>query len=212
MQQSDRKRFASAMTALGEYYGREFTRPVLDIYWQGLAVYEIADVETGFVRHMRNPDNGQFMPKVADLVRLIEGSTQERASVAWTKLRRAIQNHGYYDSVVFDDPIIHAVVWDMGGWSLVSDLKTDQATFVERDFASRYRAYSARGVPHVYPARLIGAFEADNRSRGLLEYIKPAILIGDAEAAARVMALGSTKDALEERRVGDLIAIEAQAA
>ena len=57
-------------------------------------------------RHAVNPDNGQFLPKPADIVRLINGNTVDRALVAWSTVERAIRSTGPYQSVVFDSPEI----------------------------------------------------------------------------------------------------------
>jgi len=82
-------RFAKALSALAEYYGKELSDGVIALYWQGLSQYGIADLEAAIGRHLQNPDTGQWMPKIADIVRMIDGTTKGAAVMAWaTTMRR----------------------------------------------------------------------------------------------------------------------------
>jgi len=67
-------------------------------------------------RHLMNPDTGQFLPKPADIVRMLGGRTLDRALMAWAKVDKAVRQIGTYESVVFDDALIHRVLHEMGGW------------------------------------------------------------------------------------------------
>jgi hypothetical protein len=51
------------MIGLGDYYSREISVGVIDIYWQGLQNYDLKAVQKAFQAHIANPDNGQFMPQ-----------------------------------------------------------------------------------------------------------------------------------------------------
>jgi hypothetical protein len=55
------------------------------------------------------------MLKPSDVVRYLEGSTSCQALQAWSKVMQAVKTIDQYDSVVFDDSLIHAVIHDMGG-------------------------------------------------------------------------------------------------
>lgn len=65
----------------------------------------------------------------------------DRSSAAWIELRDAIQKHGAYASVDFEDPAINATVRLLGGW--VALCMKDAATFerrTRREFRRMYRA------------------------------------------------------------------------
>jgi len=57
-----------------------------------------------------------WMPKIADIVRMIDGSTQSAAATAWAKVMRAVGSVGQYQSLAFDDPVIHLAIDETGGW------------------------------------------------------------------------------------------------
>jgi len=79
------------LSAVAAVYGREITPEVTAIYWAALAPYDLAAVRQAFDRHVRNPDAGQFLPKPADLIRMLGGTTADSAMQAWVKVERAIR-------------------------------------------------------------------------------------------------------------------------
>jgi len=115
MQKCELTKFASLMTATALTHNRDFPESAVELYWQSLKQFSYAQVEQALQAHQNNPDGGEFMPKPADIRRLLQGSGQERALSAWTKVEKSIANIGGYESVVFDDVLIHAVLEDMGG-------------------------------------------------------------------------------------------------
>lgn len=187
----DKREFAALMAALGDYYGRELSDAVIGMYWQGLERYDIAAVREALNRHMHNPDTGQFFPKIADISRMLAGTTQDAALVAWAKVDKAVRRVGTYADVVFDDPLVHRVLHDMGGWMALGTKNEDEWPFVAKEFENRYRGYRMRGERPEYPPVLIGIAGAHNR-RGN-HALQPPMLIGDRLAAQAVMNGGVDK-------------------
>jgi len=186
--QADIGRFSALISALGEYHGKTLSAGVIGLYAQGLLHrYSIETLERAVMTHIDNPDTGQFMPKVADIVRMIDGDTKDAASLAWAKAIGAASSVGAYRSVVFDDPIIHAIVRDIGGWTRLCHTSEDEAPFLERRFRDAYRAYANRGgsAPD-YPLVLGGISDTHNGSRGFSS--DPPVLIGDKTKAQAVMS------------------------
>lgn len=161
-----RQRFGAAMLVLGEYYSREISTGVIELYWQALRKYDIEAIETAIHRHLSNPDSGQYMPKIADIVRMIDGTSQDSAARAWSLLEEALQRVGTYRDIVFPDPIIHRVVYDMGGWVSFGQKSVKEWPFVAKEFQERYRAYRGRGETPAYPKVLSGIVNGTNRSGG----------------------------------------------
>ncbi|MFJ3464223.1 DUF6475 domain-containing protein [Achromobacter spanius] len=56
------------------------------------------------------------MPKPVDVVELLPKPSQDGALVTWAKVDRGVRQVGTHSTVVFDHPIIHPIVQDMGGW------------------------------------------------------------------------------------------------
>ena len=115
--------------------------------------------------HIGDPDAGQFLPKPADIIRRLEGSCDDKARLAWTKVMQAIEYVGSYESVVFDDARIHAVLTDMGGWIALCGHHIEQLKFLQHEFQKRYRHCLAQ-VSNNYPNVLSGIIARDNASKG----------------------------------------------
>lgn len=198
---TDRSRFAACLLAASELYGKPVGEAVVAVWWDALARFDIGAVESAFRRHFANPDTGQFMPKPADIVRLIEGTTVDVAQVAWSKVDRAIRTVGPYASVTFDDPIVMRVLQDMGGWIALAQRTEDEWPFVANEFRTRFAGYRSRALPVEHLRRLPGIAEMENASRGI-EYAD-VVLIGDPAAARAVADGGIERPAIGVQRVSE---------
>lgn len=115
MEFDDVPEFTIMMVGIGEIYRSPISKFLTGHLLKSLKHFEWQDVECALNAHIYNPDCGQFFPKPADVVRFIEGSGETRALQAWSKVEQAIKQVGGYQSVVFDDALIHAVLENMGG-------------------------------------------------------------------------------------------------
>lgn len=185
----EKRRFATLITGLSDYYKSEVSRAVLGIYWEGLRQYSYEAVEKACWAHTQLPDEaGRWMPRNSDIIKMISGSTLDQAAQAWSKVDATMRTRGTWDDIAFDDPIIHRVIADMGGWVLMGT-KTEgekgEWPFVAKEFQARYRSYRSSGQIPEYPLRLVGIANSQNSagSRPTL----PAILVGDVEKARLVI-------------------------
>jgi hypothetical protein len=103
MREEDKAEFAGVVKATLDLYGKEASAPVLRLWWAALEPYSIEEVRHGFTRFVRSPDSGNFPPKPADIIRMVEGTSGDRGMLAWAKVREAIIRVGSYQSVAFDD-------------------------------------------------------------------------------------------------------------
>jgi len=189
MQQRDFDCFVDIIQAVSEQYGKRLSDSVLALYWQGLQDFELIAVRDALGRHLRNTDTGQFMPKIADIIKMLQGSSLDSALNAWAKVDRALRQVGPYETVVFDDPLIHRILHDMGGWMMLGQKTDDEWPFVAREFEQRYRGFKSRNERFEYPAKLIGVSEAHNSKEG--HKTAQPMLIGDATQAKAVMLAGA---------------------
>lgn len=196
MIEQDKGEFSQIMQGTMAMYSKDVSSALLKMWYASLIEYDIAALREAFNAWLRNPDQGQFAPKPADIIRLIDGATGDRAMLAWSKLEKAVRRVGPYSSVGFDDAIIHKVVEDLGGWIKLANTKTEKdLEFVGLDFVKRYRGYALKGVAQDYPAYLIGQAEADNVRNGFpgIDHVQ---LVGDAQRAADVAKIGSASATL----------------
>jgi hypothetical protein len=190
MQRNEFAPFAAQIMALGELYKVAVSEYLVEMYWNMLEDYEFKDIKRALYEHGKNPDQGKFMPKPADIVKLLEGGSKDKAMQAWSKVHQAIQRIGRYQSVVFDDPIIHAVISDMDGWIKLCDVTDKELPFKAREFEQRYAAYLLK-PPEEHPKQLTGIVDQHNSAHGHEEHIPDAQLIGDSKKALEVAEKGS---------------------
>jgi Domain of unknown function (DUF6475) len=183
MEIHDMPAFAQVMASLGELYGKPVSGILVDLYWNALKRFDIHAIRQALHTHINNPDRGQFMPKPADLMRYLEGSANTKALQAWSKVIYAMKHHGQYESLVFDDVLIHAVIHDMGGWIELCQVSDKELPFRTHEFERRYESYLLRR-PTTYPKQLMGLVEINNSARGF--ELKPPILIGNEQRALKV--------------------------
>lgn len=209
MTPNDSESFTALVGDVYAFYRQDYSDFAARVWWQAMQPFDFAAVADAFNRHCVNPDAGQFMPKPADIVKMLQGSTQDAALVAWAKLDRAIRTVGTYQSVAFDDPIIHRVVTEMGGWIGFGTKTEDEWPFVRNEFVNRYRGYRTRNEIPEYPPHLIGISEAQNVKNG---FSAPApLLLGDATRAKQVCDGGSNAPLLTvtpARRIASDVALK----
>lgn len=198
MIENEKKRFFTTLIGVADYYGKELSKGVLVVYWEGLREYDLEAVEKALWAHAKNPDTGQWMPKVADVAKMLEGRTSDQAAVAWSKVDRAVRQVGSYADVVFDDALIHRVLHDMGGWLQIVSKSEADWPFIAKEFENRYRGYRMRGETPPYPPVLIGMANAQNGKQGYA--LQAPVLVGDQIAAQRVLAGGNEAPLLTMQR------------
>lgn len=203
----DAKAFGELVRNVHSFYGKDASTFTIDVWWGAMKHYDLAAVRDALSRHCVNPDNGHFLPRPADVVRMLEGSTLDSAVFAWTKVDRALQSVGTYATVAFDDPLIHRVLEDMGGWTYLGQKSTDEWPFVAKEFQTRYRGYKAQRARPEYPPKLIGLVDAANTKQGFRE--GEVVLIGDARRAQAVLAAGSNVPRIPMTRMSELAQLPA---
>jgi len=178
------------MMGVGEYYNREISEVLIDIYLEGLKHYDYETLSKAAQLHMSNPDTGQFFPKISDFVKHIGGGNSDKALEAWTKFDKAVRTVGPYRTVVFDDAIIHAVISDMGGWIEFGNKSLEEWPFIRNEFVKRFHGYLLKGVPTDYPAKITGIADMHNQEIGIVNN-KETVLIGHQQKALEVLRLGA---------------------
>ena len=191
MRHADIPELKQTLTAVYDFYRRPLTSTSVTLWFNALHGYELGIVRAALTAHMRNPDNGQFLPLPADIVKLVDGGSDDAALMAWAKLDRALRSVGTYRTVVFDDPLIHYAVAALGGWIKLGAFTEDDWKFQRQPFVVMYRG--ARQRPGLeYPARLPGIAEMENGAK----HLEPPMLIGDEARCREVLAAGATGPAL----------------
>ena len=200
MDVQDKAKFSRLITDVLAFYKQDVSSFAMSVWWQACEPFDFEQVSKALSAHAVDPERGQFAPKPADVVKALAGTKTDRARLAWSKALDAMGRVGAWKSVAFDDPIIHAVIEDLGGW--VKLCRTELDSYTEHRFCESYRAYVNRPDLN-YPAKLVGEFEAINRHEG--QKVAPPILIGNAQKAAEVLRLGSSGSKTQFTVASDVI-------
>lgn len=168
MKPADRKEFARLLTDVHAYYKQDCSKFVLDMWWSACQSHDLEQISKALNAHAVDPERGRYCPRVADVVKVLSGTATDRAALAWGKTLEAMGSVGAYSDVVFDDPAIHAVVDDMGGWPKCCRTEAKELGYLQHRFCESYRAYAGRGS-FEYPRRLMGDRSPDGEyeRRGL---------------------------------------------
>ncbi|MEJ5151222.1 DUF6475 domain-containing protein [Comamonas sp. MYb396] len=190
MRDSELEGFRDLLTDVMAYYGKDCSEFMLTVWWEALHTFEMAQVSSSLRRHATDPDRGRFAPRVADIIKVLQGTTTDRAALAWGKVLGAMSSIGAYTDVVFDDPAIHAAIEDLGGWPKVCRTETAELSYLQHRFQEAHRAYTERGQ-FEYMRRLPGDRSPDHEytSHGL-KLPRPA-LVGVREKAIAVLQHGN---------------------
>gem|GEM_PF-639092 len=176
MVDEEKKVFVVLLFGIAQTFKESLSEHAIEIYWQTLKRYSLVEIREAITNHCSNINAGRFFPKPADIIAAIIGDTRAQAQQAWSKVIKAVQSVGPYSCVAFDDPIIHVVIDDMGGWVKLCRIKVDQEIFIAKDFQERYQ-HCVVNRPIHYPQYLPGIFSNQHE----------VMLIGDETKAKQVM-------------------------
>lgn len=165
MKHEDRKKFAALMASMAEVFdGKdEVSALKMEIYYKTLESYPIEHISVAVSSLMKSRVYPS-MPKPAEIIGEIEGKNKHSATLAWLKVVSGISRVGNYQSVQFDDPVIHSAIQAMGGWAQLGLVKNDDLHWKQKEFEKLYEIFTERGGKH--PAYLPGIHEEVNVVNG----------------------------------------------
>ncbi|RNM07963.1 hypothetical protein [Dickeya undicola] len=66
------REFAELMKATLSVYGKDSSKPVIRLYWNAVGTFDIALIRQALSQWITDPEQGQFAPKPADIIRNIQ--------------------------------------------------------------------------------------------------------------------------------------------
>lgn len=177
----DRKKFLVTMEGLQEMYrpDKEISMITLEMYYNIFKKYD-TKIFSHAIEEVIKIHKFNTLPTPSKILSFIENNPEEKSLIAWNKIVEARNKAGYYNSVVFDDKLIHHCINDLGGWMWLCEQYTDNLPFIEKRFRALYDIYIKRN-PENKIEKLIGFTEAQNTKRGFDRDIPEPIRIGFKE-------------------------------
>lgn len=157
---NDQNFFKGHMLTLSEIHGKELSETLNSIYWKTLEPFTDEECEAAFKELILS---SKFFPKPADFLEILRGNKEDQASRAWIKVVQSVRKIGHYQSVKFDDPVIHSVFKFWGGWKTSADWKDSELKWKQKEFERLYVIMSGNGK---HPSYLPGLIEIENSYRG----------------------------------------------
>jgi hypothetical protein len=191
MSPTDRKAFAQLLSDAMAFYRQDVSDFTLGVWWEACKGFDLEQVSKALTAHALDPDRGQFAPKPADMVRVLAGTSTDRALLAWSAVHGAMSSAGAYASVDFRNAAIHAAIVDLGGWPMLCRSTLDELPHLQRRFCEAFRVYAKRPGEFEAPLYLAGDHEVENRAKG--RAVAPPQLIAGSHVEQRRTAIGQTQ-------------------
>ena len=196
MKDNDYLVFTEYLTGLAEALKGKLSEMKIKIYFEALKDIPLE----GFKQAVSNiARTSKFFPVPAEIREAIFGRPEDQAVIAVDKIQGALRGVGGYESVCFDDPIIHLIIQNYGGWAKLSDITQDEWKWLRKEFEKHYKVYAGRGTSYaVIPERLAGIHERVSDTKQLPWPDKNVRLIGDER---KILAWTTEKKALAAAKV-----------
>lgn len=179
MENKDKPKFAELMFLLGEAFDKEPSETKVELFFNALKDVSIETITQACAAIVKTRTITGTFPLVSEILEAVKGgsdSLETRTAVAWDKVIYALERHGHLDTLIFDDPVIHAIIKSWGGWLKWSqEITNDQMKWARKDFAVLYKAYAALTLPA--PEPMEGEIALSNRNAGYLENIPAPVFI-----------------------------------
>ena len=119
MTENDRRAFYDMLDAVNDLTimpgGKDLER-MKKILFANLIDYPLSVVASALNAHCRTE---KFFPMLADIIKQIEGTPEERAALAWSLVMKAKRKYRLRKAIKFPSPAIHFAIEKMGGWEKV---------------------------------------------------------------------------------------------
>ena len=177
MDSQDRERFDAVIVAMAELFDRKMSAIQLDLYFEALKDMSLEDFRKAANTVARTC---KFFPKPVEFREQIIVGIDAQATLALDKVQKAFWDAGIYKSVVFDDPVIHAVIDHLGGWIKYCETPDHELKWWKKDFEKKYIQYASMIDALNPPKVLMGLYAEDGHAT---EEAQQPVLIGDRQKA-----------------------------
>ncbi|MBF0540580.1 MAG: hypothetical protein HQK91_03900 [Nitrospirae bacterium] len=182
MTKADEREFAITLYKFAKGIGFTIVAEQISLYFNLLQDMSLEQVKSACItlartmRYKTLPLPVEFRETIGDNER--SNDLDGRALRALDLAIRMVTHH-YWDSVIFEDKIIHLVIRALGGWVPGGFFGHDAQvwTWVKKDFIAYYKAFASAPIPPDCPQRLIGLNESELINWRRFDKIAPTILI-----------------------------------
>jgi len=162
MKSEDYNKFKTVIAGMCEVYDRVPSEVLLQVFWEDFKELTIDEFSKAVSDHRKDPDQGMFFPKTANLMKQIKGSSkqqhrsiEERAELAWSEITTHLQRKGPYKTFTSKDGVSLAAFHAVGGMSKLSTADYEKMTWIKKEFISMYETYEKTPLENL-PQNIMG--------------------------------------------------------
>lgn len=194
MREQDKHAFAVTLAAVVETFGGRLSEGLVEGYWLGLRHLSIEDVQLAARRALAEWEGPPLLPAPATLAKLAAPVSPESAApLAWLAVTAAMQRHGRYASVDFEDPTINAAVRSMGGWvALCSRGGDDLDVWARKEFLRTYEALAQATHLPVEMLKPLDGLQALTNAGVFADHVPAPLRISSGTERRALAAVGAT--------------------
>lgn len=171
MKENDEEGFANILMMLAEVFeGGVISQLKVEVYFQALKQYDLSEIKRAAGNIIRERVYSSY-PKPGEIAQEISGTKEDVATIAWLKALDGVKRIGNYQSVRFDDPIIHSVIEIMGGWEQLCLMETKDEKWRQKEFERLYTVIAAQ-PSNKHPKYLPGTSAMRNAEAGFPDHNK----------------------------------------
>lgn len=193
----DKDIFLEGMAIVSEITGKRMSEPAQRIYYKALQSMTDEQFKKA-TEHIICSRKFTSLPTPAEWLEQFTTDNDAQVIQAWQKIEYAMARVGAYQTVMFDDRLIHGFIQTFeGGWPGLCATPIDDMKWIRKDFERYYRAMSNR-ASEIICKPLIGLSEGSNikhgqKDRGEIAYI------GDKQKAKALLTgpAGQTNKLIE---------------
>jgi hypothetical protein len=165
-----RQEFAVCMAVLEAAYPRtgKLSQQQLVVWFDNLSDLTVEQLRHAVTVAVREGDDWPTISKLRRYSGADGIESKDQPLAAWQAVREAIRKVGGYESPCFDDPVIHTVIRELGGWPLVCDTPSSEMHWLEKRFCAAYSALCNAKLREDQTRRLHGLCEISNGREGYL--------------------------------------------
>ena len=168
MLESDKDIFCELLEGIADIFSStkkvNVTIPMLQVYFMSLGQYSYQQVEWAIGEHLKDPVDGKFFPKPANIIKHLtsgELSSEEQAEIAWGEVMQCLRRNGAYGGLKIENKQAIAAFKAFTTWKEFCAMDASKLVWAKKEFMSMYSTYDKTPL-EMLPSSLPGLTELHN--------------------------------------------------
>lgn len=168
MLDSDKANFETLLRGIADVFSSTKTivvnMPMLQVYFMSLGGYSYQQVEWAIGEHLKDPVDGKFFPKPANIIKHLAANDlgpEEQAEIAWAEVMQCLRRNGAYGSLKIENKQAIAAFKAFTTWKEFCAMDASKLVWAKKEFISMYSTYDKTPL-EMLPSSLPGLVELHN--------------------------------------------------